>query len=108
MRLLCWADRLNEYQFDVVYRFKADVLSDILSCPAVEASHETSHVTLIQTEVFICTIFGNAALNGLHLKDIADATAADKELSIVFKRRINGWIPADRHNKCWQYLNTST
>ena len=96
MRLLRWADHLSEYQFDVVYRPGADnAVSDLLSRSEAESIKEATQDTATCNDVFIRTIFGNEALRGLNLKDVADATTADDELSLVVQRSINGWIPAD-------------
>ena len=99
MRLLRWAARLSEYQFDVIYRPGADnAIADVLSRSMTEATHEIPQERATRTDVFICTVFGNEALRGLNLKDIAEATSADDELSVVIKQSINGWIPADRRD----------
>ena len=91
MRLLCLVDRLSEYQFDVVYRPGADnAVADLLSRSKAEPSHDTPQETANLTDIFIRTVFGNAALDSLNLKDIAEATAADDVLSRVVKRSING------------------
>ena len=75
MRLLRWADRLSEYQFDVVYRPRADkVVADLLSRYEAEPSQETPQETAILTDIFIRTVFGNAALDCLNLTDVAEAT----------------------------------
>ena len=99
MRLLRWADRLSEYQFDVFYRPGADnAVADLLSRSEAEPIHEASQDTATSNDIFIRTIFGNEALRGLNLKDVADATTADDEISIVVQRSTNGWIPADKRN----------
>ena len=91
MRLLSWADRLSEYQFDVVYRPGADnAVADILLRSEAEPSNETPPETATLTDIFIRTVFGNAALEGLNLKDVAEATATDDVHCIVVKRTING------------------
>ena len=91
MRLLRWAERLSEYQFDVVYRPGADnALADLLARSEAKPSHETLQETAALTDIFIRTVFENAALDGLNLKEVAEATAADDELSMVVKRSIKG------------------
>ena len=75
MRLLHWADRLSEYQFVVVYRSGANnAVADLLSRSESEPSHKTPQETATLTDIFICTIFGNTALDCLNLKDVAEAT----------------------------------
>ena len=78
MQLFRWADRLSEYQFDVVYRPGADnAVADLLSRSEAEPSHKTPPGTATLTDIFILTVFGNAALDGLNLQDVAEATATD-------------------------------
>ena len=80
MRLLRWADRLSEYQFDVVYRPRGDnVVADLLSSSEAEPSQETPQETAPLTDIFNRTVFGNAAQDGSNLTDVAEATAADDE-----------------------------
>ena len=99
MRLLSWADRHSKYQFDVVYRPWADnAVADLLSRSEAEPVHKTSPETATGTHIFIRTVFGNEALRSLSIKDVANATSADDELSLVVQRSINGWIPANKHN----------
>ena len=74
MRLLCWADRLSEYQFNVVYRPGAyNAVADLLSRAEAELSHETQTDTASLTDIFIRTVFANAVLGGLNMKDVAEA-----------------------------------
>ena len=88
--------RVQDY---VVFRPGTDnAVADLLSRSDAELSHETPQDIATLTDI-ICTVFGIAALDGLNLKDIANVTAADDELSIVVKCSINGWIPADRRNQ---------
>ena len=99
MRLLRWADSFSEYQFDEVYRPGADnAVADLRLRSEAEPQHESNQQTANLTDIFIRTVFSNAALDGLNLKEVAEATAADNKLSIVVKHSINGWIPADRRN----------
>ena len=106
MRLLRWAGCLSEYHFDVVYRPGADnAVADLLSRSEAEPSHETSQETATITDIFIRTVFGNEALHGLNLKDVAEATAVDDKLSMVVKRSINGLIPADKRNLIIEIYN---
>ena len=97
IRLIRWADRLSEYQFDVVYRPGVDnAVADLLSRSEAEPIHEPSQDTATSSDVFIRTIFGNEALCGINLKDIADATTTDDELSLAIQRSIYGWIPENK------------
>ena len=90
----------------MVYRPGADnVVADLLSRLEAEPSQETPQETATLTDFFNRTVFGNAALDGLNLTDVAEATAADDELSMVVKRSINGWIPADRRNPIFGIYN---
>jgi len=99
MRLLRWADRLSEYQFDVCYKpgsdnAVADLLSRSEASPTLE--HEDQHSAA--NELYIRTIFGNTALSTLSLKDIATATTSDDELNSVVRRCTTGWLNADARN----------
>ena len=72
MRFLCWADRLSEYQFDVIFRIGADnPIADLLSLSEAEATHEIPLETATSIDVFICTVLGNETLLGLNLMYIA-------------------------------------
>ena len=84
----------------MVYRTGADnAVADLLSRSEAEPSHDTLQETAALTDIFIRTVFSNAALDGLNLTYVAETTTADDELSMVVKRSINGWIPADRRNR---------
>ena len=100
MRLLRWADRLNEYQFSVVYRPGVDnVVADLLSRSEVKPPGETvqpqSVTSTADTDLYVRTIFGNSSLNGLGLTDLADATAKDEVLQRVVQRCTSGWLKSD-------------
>ena len=106
MRLLRWAHRVSEYQFDVVYRPGADnAAADLISLSEVEPSHVTFLEISTLSDILVRTVFGIAELNGLNLKDVAEATAADDKLSMVVKRSTNNWIPADKRNSILKIYN---
>ena len=83
----------------MIYRPGADnVVADLLSRSKAEHLQETPQETTTLTNIFIRTVFGTEARDGLYLTDVAEATAADDKLSMVVKRNITGWISADRRN----------
>jgi len=83
MRLLRWADRLQQYDFDVVFRPGRDNhLPDLLSrSPArVEADAVPE-----PESAEIATVFGNPAIGTLTVENVREATLLDADLSKVLQ-----------------------
>ena len=98
MRLLRWADRLNEYRFNIQYKPGVEnVVADLLS-RSTTASDSTTQQNAISTDdmsLYIRTIFGGSTFETLSLSEVAESTAEDKVLSQVMKRCNTGWLKAD-------------
>ena len=101
MRLLRWAERLNEYQFDMVYRpGEQNCVADMLSRndggaaqvpqQQLAQSRMDSHVDE-ESELQIRTIFGNEALAAIDAASIAQKTAKDNELEKVQQYLHHRW-----------------
>ena len=77
MRLLRWAEPLQEYNYSIIYRpGKENSVADMLSRainndekPIPELENETR-----ADEVFLNTVFGNESLRVLNRMEFADAT----------------------------------
>ena len=92
MRLLRWSDRLNAYNFDVEYKPGLEnVVADLLS----RNSSATPETTVGEEPLAVLTIFGGTPLDALKISDVADATAADDELSAVARKCTTGWLEVD-------------
>ena len=112
MRLLRWTERLQEYNYDIVFRpGKDNSVADFLSRPVQnnsrgegnsdtqsnntsalsknESFDETSDVRA--DEKFLNTIFGTEALRAINRKELADATKTDQMLKLIRMFINNGW-----------------
>ena len=99
MRLLRWADRLHQYNFDVVYRpGKENNVADLLS-RAVQSlvPSQVSSVEINADLQTLNTIFGSPALRAISPQELAAATYSDPILQQVLEHISNGW-PKQRPN----------
>ncbi len=102
LRIHRWADRLFQYDFQVVYRpGKDNIVADCLS-RAYEDAATSSQVQPSDLSVedssednLIQTIFGSVSNSVVTLQNIAEATAADQTLSKVLQFVVKGW-PTDK------------
>ena len=100
MRLLRWADRLYEYDFKVQYKPGCEnVVADLLSRsdPGV-STDETEEPTSLN----IATIFGGTAMEALSLREVAEASQQDDELSAVAVKCTTGWMHSDWLDKYYK------
>ena len=92
MRLLRWADRLQQYNYDIVYRSGSEnQVPDVLSRYTVSepVRSDTSELEIESKQ--IATIFGSPTLRAIQPKELADATAVDPILKIVNTAVYAGW-----------------
>jgi len=94
LRLHRWSDRLQQYNFDVLYRpGKQNFVADCLS-RAHEAEATTNEVEAVETSeeaVEIDTVFGSTSSPVVDLTELAAETKRDEHLVLVTKFVINGW-----------------
>lgn len=104
LRLHRWADRLLQYDFDVVYKpGKDNVVSDCLSrayedkytAPPPAATEEVTSSQTDDEDAWIQTLFGSLSKQIVSFEAVAAATDADPILRTVRDYVINGW-PTDR------------
>ena len=94
MRLLRSADRLHQYNFDVVYRpGKENNVADLLSRATTKTTRSDSTISSIEmeTDEIISTIFGSPALQAISQSDLEAATRDDSILQQLFDYITNGW-----------------
>ena len=96
MRLLRWADRLQQYSYEIVYRSgKENTVPDLLS-RAVDSGYllsNTSEAHPDQTLELqtISTIFGSLALKAITPNELGQETQSDPLLKQVFQYVQSGW-----------------
>ena len=94
LRLHRWNDRLQQYNFDVLYRpGKQNFVADCLS-RAHEAEVTTNEVNATETSdeaVEIDTVFGSTSSLVVNLAELAAETNHDEHLVLVRKYVVDGW-----------------
>ena len=93
MRLLRWAERLHQYDYDILYRpGKENIVPDFLSRPSSTALPTAStDAESLADHSLISTVFGSSTLHAITPTELADATKADNLLQLIKTFIQKGW-----------------
>ena len=90
MRLLRWANRLGEYNFDVQYKpGNENVMADLLSRSESSGTEAPSMNESLEA-LSINTVFGGTALECLSLREVATASLDDPDLAAAARKFSTG------------------